>query len=60
VVRQMATSVAVMTDGRVVEAGDRDEVFGRPRHEYTRKLLAAVPRIRPEWEAARRAKVAAR
>jgi peptide/nickel transport system ATP-binding protein len=59
VVRQIATSVAVMTDGRVVEAGDRDEVFGRPRHEYTRTLLAAVPRIRPEWEAARRRNAAA-
>jgi len=54
VVRQIATSVAVMTAGRVVEAGARDEVFDRPQHEYTRRLLAAVPRIRPEWEAARR------
>jgi len=53
VVRQIATSVAVMTDGKVVEAGERDDVFDRPQHEYTRKLLAAVPRIRPEWEAAR-------
>lgn len=60
VVRQIATSVAVMTDGRVVESGDRDEVFDRPRHEYTRTLLAAVPRIRPEWEAARRRNAAAR
>jgi peptide/nickel transport system ATP-binding protein len=54
VVRQIATSVAVMTDGRVVEAGERDAVFERPQHEYTRTLLAAVPRIRPEWEAARK------
>ncbi|WP_269810076.1 ATP-binding cassette domain-containing protein [Kineosporia rhizophila] len=54
VVRQIATRVAVMTAGRVVETGERDEVFDRPQHEYTRKLLAAVPRIRPEWEAARR------
>ncbi|WP_306214449.1 ATP-binding cassette domain-containing protein [Actinoplanes sp. RD1] len=54
VVRQIATSVAVMTAGRVVETGERDAVFGDPQHEYTRTLLAAVPRIRPEWEAARR------
>lgn len=53
VVRQIATSVAVMTGGRVVEAGERDAVFDDPRHEYTRALLAAVPRIRPEWERAR-------
>ncbi|MFE9890384.1 ATP-binding cassette domain-containing protein [Streptomyces scopuliridis] len=54
VVRQIATSVAVMTAGRVVEAGERDVVFDDPRHEYTRKLLAAVPRIRPEWDTRRR------
>jgi peptide/nickel transport system ATP-binding protein len=60
VVHQIAHSVAVMTGGRVVEAGERDEVFGRPQHPYTRTLLAAVPRIRPEWEAARRRNAAAR
>ncbi|WP_440902673.1 ATP-binding cassette domain-containing protein [Actinosynnema sp.] len=53
VVRQIATTVAVRTAGRVVEAGERDAVFDDPRHEYTRTLLAAVPRIRPEWEQAR-------
>ena len=55
VVRQIATRVAVMTQGRIVEEGERDAVFGAPRHEYTRKLLDAVPRIRPEWERRRRA-----
>jgi ABC-type oligopeptide transport system ATPase subunit len=60
VVRQIATRVAVMCGGRIVEAGDRDDVFDRPQHDYTRTLLAAVPRIRPEWEAARRAKAAER
>jgi len=54
VVRQIATRVAVMTQGRIVEEGTRDAVFDAPRHEYTRKLLDAVPRIRPEWEAERR------
>ncbi len=55
VVRQIADRVAVMSGGRIVEEGPRDEVFERPQHDYTRALLAAVPRIRPEWEAARRA-----
>ncbi|MDP9796037.1 ABC-type dipeptide/oligopeptide/nickel transport system ATPase component [Catenuloplanes nepalensis] len=54
VVRQIATRVAVRTNGTVVETGDRDTVFGEPRHEYTKRLLAAVPRINPEWEAARK------
>jgi len=54
VVRQIATRVAVMNGGRIVETGDRDAVFDAPQHEYTKKLLAAVPRIRPEWDAARR------
>jgi peptide/nickel transport system ATP-binding protein len=54
VVRQIATRVAVMTQGRIVEEGDRDAVFDAPQHEYTRKLLDAVPRIRPEWERERR------
>jgi oligopeptide/dipeptide ABC transporter ATP-binding protein len=43
VVRQVATRVAVMYLGRFVETGTADDVFARPRHPYTRALLAAVP-----------------
>jgi peptide/nickel transport system ATP-binding protein len=45
VIRQMCDTVAVMYLGKVVETGDRDRIFTRPRHPYTRALLAAVPRI---------------
>jgi peptide/nickel transport system ATP-binding protein len=43
VVRQISDRVAVMYAGEVVEVGDADQVFDRPRHWYTRKLLSAVP-----------------
>ncbi|MEV8063844.1 ABC transporter ATP-binding protein [Streptomyces antimycoticus] len=43
VVRQIAHEVAVMRAGRVVETGPPEELFTRPRHEYTRELLAAIP-----------------
>jgi peptide/nickel transport system ATP-binding protein len=48
VVAGMADSVAVMYAGRVVERGGVEEVFYRPRHPYTRGLLAATPRIEGE------------
>ena len=43
VVRHLAHRVAVMYKGSIVEQGDGDQVFGNPRHDYTRRLLAAVP-----------------
>ncbi len=45
VVDYLAHDVAVMYLGRVVESGSADEVLRRPRHPYTKALLAAVPRI---------------
>jgi len=43
VVRHVSDRVAVMYRGRMVELGDRDSLFERPLHPYTRSLLAAVP-----------------
>ena len=43
VVRHMADEVMVMYLGRAVEQGSRDEIFGNPRHPYTRALLSATP-----------------
>lgn len=43
VVRKMADRVYVMEQGRIVETGTRDVIFDAPKHEYTRKLMEAVP-----------------
>ena len=43
VAAQVCDTVAVMSQGRVVEYGTAREVFERPRHEYTRSLFAAAP-----------------
>ena len=59
VVRQIADTVAVMSQGKIVEHGSRDEIFTNPQDPYTRTLLAAVPRINPEWERRRLAAEAA-
>lgn len=53
VVRQIADTVAVMSQGRIVEQGERDAVFDTPQAAYTQQLLAAIPKINPEWEVAR-------
>ncbi len=46
VVAYFAHDVAVMRAGRLVESGPAEQVLERPAHEYTRALLAAVPRLR--------------
>ncbi|MDZ4030360.1 glutathione ABC transporter ATP-binding protein GsiA [Kluyvera ascorbata] len=45
VVAEIADRVLVMHQGEVVESGLVDEIFTAPQHPYTRRLLAAVPRL---------------
>jgi ABC-type oligopeptide transport system ATPase subunit len=52
VVQQVTDETVVMHRGRIVESGSTDRILRTPASEYTRQLLAAVPR--PGWTPARR------
>jgi peptide/nickel transport system ATP-binding protein len=41
----LSDRVAVMYLGKIVEEGEREQIFSDPRHPYTRSLLASVPRL---------------
>ena len=45
IVRYLATRIAVMYQGRIVEIGDTEQITVHPQHPYTRTLLAATPEI---------------
>jgi peptide/nickel transport system ATP-binding protein len=54
VVDILSHRIAVMQNGLLVEEGDRDDILKRAKHEYTRKLIAAVPVPDPEEQRKRR------
>lgn len=43
VVRNLCTNVAIMQRGKLVETGSVLDVFQKPQHEYTQRLIAAIP-----------------
>lgn len=43
-VKQLCSRVLVMQGGYVVESGSIDEIFNRPKEDYTKKLIAAIPK----------------
>ena len=48
VVGQVASRVAVLHHGQIVETGVTEKILTAPTHEYTRTLLAAVPTLRTD------------
>ncbi|WP_349898821.1 ATP-binding cassette domain-containing protein [Parafrigoribacterium soli] len=54
VVRHISHSIAVLQAGRIVELGSAEQVYERPREDYTRSLLAAAPVPDPAEQRARR------
>src|SRR5699024_2929704 len=45
VVRESADRVAAMEAGRTVEVGTTEQIWNDPQHAYTKKLLAAIPKV---------------
>ena len=39
--------IAILHQGEIVECGTTEQIFARPQHAYTQKLMAALPRIQP-------------
>jgi peptide/nickel transport system ATP-binding protein len=46
----LSDRIVVMKKGEIVEQGPVDEVFVKPKHPYTKELLASVPRLYEKWD----------
>lgn len=56
-IERICDRVAVMYFGEIVEIGMRDDVIGRPAHDYTRRLLSAIPITHPDQRGTRQRRV---
>jgi len=55
VVRAMSDTIAVMNQGKIVEAGPAEQIYASPQNEYTKALLTAVPVADPRRQRERKA-----
>ncbi|SDN28948.1 ABC transporter ATP-binding protein [Actinacidiphila guanduensis] len=58
IVRHFSQRVAVMYLGKIVEVGDRDSIYNKPRHPYTHALLSAAPEADPDDDGRERIRLA--
>jgi peptide/nickel transport system ATP-binding protein len=58
IVRHFSQRIAVMYLGKIVEIGDRDAIYERPRHPYTHALLSAAPEADPDDDGRERIRLA--
>ncbi|RRD41030.1 ABC transporter ATP-binding protein [Leptotrichia sp. OH3620_COT-345] len=48
VVKHMCDYMAIMYRGRFVEKGTKEDIYGNPKHIYTKRLIAAIPEVNPD------------
>ena len=46
---QIADTIAVLRQGEIIESGPPQTILNRPQHDYTRKLIEAIPHFRKEF-----------
>lgn len=51
VVKHMCKNIVIMNKGRFVEKGSKEKIFENPQHIYTKRLIAAIPKVDPEMRA---------
>lgn len=50
ILAEVSDKIAIMYAGKIVEIGDSDRIYKDPKHPYTQKLLAAIPRVHEKVE----------